>query len=270
MDIPTISNASSYSRLVQDYRQKERSLDAEPDDQQQAELEREKQKVISDLSKRDAEVRAHEEAHANVGGEYASAPQYDLTEGPDGRQYATGGHVNIDVSEEEEPEDTVVKADIVERAALAPAQPSPQDFKVAGEAQAMGNEAQAEIQIRKAEEAKEVLESDRAEETSENSETGNINAPAAINNTTENTSDSSVGSSAIGASAAANSATLESNRPQQKQFSFGLSFPQRFTSNIFQQANPAPSQAQQLLQRFDSLGLTYPPEPIGQQVSISA
>ena len=269
MDIPTISSASSYSRLVQDYRQKERSLDAEPDDQKQAELEREKQKIISDLSKRDTEVRAHEEAHANVGGEYASAPQYDLTEGPDGRQYATGGHVNIDVSEEEEPEDTVVKADVVERAALAPVQPSPQDFKVAGEARAMGNEARAEIQIRKAEEAKEALETDKAESTSDSSETDAV-AGTTPNSPVDNKTENAIGSSASGASAATNSSTLESTEPQQKQFSFGLSFPQRFTSTVFQQANPAPSQAQQLLQRFDSLGLTYPPEPTGQQIATSA
>lgn len=264
MDIPTVSNTSSYSRLVQDYRLKEQNLKTEPNkaqetdqSQDQAVLEREKQKIISDLSQRDTEVRAHEEAHANVGGQYASAPQYDLTEGPDGKQYATGGHVDIDISKEEEPEDTVVKMDIVERAALAPAQPSPQDFKVAGEARVTGNEAQIEVQVNRAEELKKSQESE---------ETG-----AAAEGSDESTADND--SNVVDINSASSTqdnneslAAASQNKP--KQFSFGLSFPQQFISSTSNQ--PDSSQANQLLQRFDSLGLTYPTEPLGQQVSISA
>jgi len=266
MDIPTVSNTSSYSRLVQDYRQKEQNLKASPNqgqetdqNQDQATLEREKQKIISDLSQRDTEVRAHEEAHANVGGQYASAPKYDLTEGPDGKQYATGGHVNIDVSPEKEPEDTVVKMDIVERAALAPAQPSPQDFKVADEARATGNEAQIEVQVNRAEELK---KSQETEETDAVSAEDN-EASTAVDG------DSNVVDINSASSTQDNNESLAAasqNKP--KQFSFGLSFPQQFISSTSNQ--PDSSQANQLLQRFDSLGLTYPPEPLGQQVSISA
>lgn len=102
-------------------------------------------KEIEQLEKRDLEVRAHEQAHANVGGQYAGAPQYEFEVGPDGKQYAVGGEVAIDISEEGAPQETLRKMQQVRAAALAPAEPSPQDLRVAAEAQQKANEARQEI-----------------------------------------------------------------------------------------------------------------------------
>lgn len=110
------------------------------------ELTEEEEKVVRDLKQRDAEVRAHEEAHARVGGSYASAPTYEFQEGPDGKKYAIGGEVQIDASPiEGKPEATIQKLDIVIRAALAPAEPSSQDLRVAQAAREAKLKAQTEL-----------------------------------------------------------------------------------------------------------------------------
>ncbi len=110
------------------------------------ELTEEEKKIVQELKKRDAEVRAHEQAHAAVGGNYASAPSYEYTTGPDGKRYATSGEVQIDTAPVgDNPEATIRKMDIVIRAALAPADPSPQDVQVARQAQQTRAKAQAEL-----------------------------------------------------------------------------------------------------------------------------
>ncbi|MEM6486423.1 MAG: putative metalloprotease CJM1_0395 family protein [Pseudomonadota bacterium] len=107
--------------------------------------EQERQQV-RDLAARDREVRAHEQAHANVGGRYAGSPTYSYQRGPDGRQYAVGGEVSIDISAVPgDPQATIEKARIVRRAALAPAEPSSQDRAVAAEATALEQRARAEL-----------------------------------------------------------------------------------------------------------------------------
>jgi len=98
------------------------------------------------LKNRDREVRAHEQAHANVGGPYAGTPNYQYTKGPDGQQYATSGHVNVDSSKiAGDPAATLQKALQLKRAALAPAQPSQQDRRVAANAQQLAIEASADL-----------------------------------------------------------------------------------------------------------------------------
>lgn len=109
--------------------------------------------VVSDLRARDAEVRRHEEAHARVGGQYAGQPSYSYQTGPDGKRYAVGGEVAIDVSEVPgDPEATINKMVVVKRAALAPAEPSGQDRRVAAYADAQRLEAQAELNSQRLEE----------------------------------------------------------------------------------------------------------------------
>ena len=101
---------------------------------------------LRQLKSRDREVRAHEQAHANVGGPFTGAPNYQYTRGPDGRQYASSGHVNIDSSEiAGDPKATLQKALQLKRAALAPAQPSAQDLRVAARAGQLAIEARAEL-----------------------------------------------------------------------------------------------------------------------------
>lgn len=112
------------------------------------------QKQVNKLAARDREVRAHEQAHKAVGGQYTGAISYDYQRGPDGKQYAVGGEVPIDASEiPGDPEATIEKMRIVKAAALAPAEPSGQDRKVAAMADAKSAQARAELNAQKAEEA---------------------------------------------------------------------------------------------------------------------
>lgn len=108
-------------------------------------------RLLAQLKSRDREVRAHEAAHqAAAGGLVQGAPSYTFQSGPDGRRYAIGGEVSIDISPGSTPEETLVKARQIRAAALAPAEPSSQDFQVAAKAAAMAQEARIEISTRQA------------------------------------------------------------------------------------------------------------------------
>jgi hypothetical protein len=125
---------------------------SQQEDQQKQQAE---QQQIAELKQRDSEVRAHEQAHASLGGQYASSPKYEYERGPDGKRYAVGGEVTIDISEASTPEETIRKAQQVKAAALAPAEPSAQDLRVATEATQLTIEAQNQIANEKAKEAQE-------------------------------------------------------------------------------------------------------------------
>lgn len=112
---------------------------------QQRQQQEAQQREIETLKERDEEVRAHEQAHASIGGQFAGSPQYEYQRGPDGQRYAISGEVSIDISEEPTPEQTVRKMQQVRSAALAPAQPSPQDLQVAAEASRIAFEARNEL-----------------------------------------------------------------------------------------------------------------------------
>lgn len=114
--------------------------DARERQQQQSE-----QREVETLKQRDQEVRAHEQAHASAGGQYAGSPQFDFQRGPDGQRYAVDGQVSIDISSESTPEATIRKMQQVRTAALAPAEPSPQDLQVAAEASRIAFDARNEI-----------------------------------------------------------------------------------------------------------------------------
>lgn len=137
--------------------------------QQQQQQEQQDAKEIEQLKARDQEVRTHEQAHAATGGQYAGSPQYEYTTGPDNKRYITGGEVSIDVSEAKNPEETLRKMEQVRAAALAPAEPSSQDLKVAAEASQKAVEARTDI----AEENREALSSTSGEST-ENSASSTI------------------------------------------------------------------------------------------------
>ena len=106
------------------------------------------------LKQRDQEVRAHERAHQAAAGPYAGGASFTFVRGPDGRQYAVGGEVKIDASPVSgNPEATIGKMEAVVRAALAPAQPSAQDQRVAAQAQATKAKALIELQQKRQDEA---------------------------------------------------------------------------------------------------------------------
>ena len=104
------------------------------------------QKEVEAYKARDQEVHTHERAHQSAGGQYASAPSYTMSRGPDGKRYATGGEVQIDISPVSgDPAATVQKMQQVRSAALAPAEPSSQDMSVAAKASRLESQARAEL-----------------------------------------------------------------------------------------------------------------------------
>lgn len=120
---------------------------------------------IQKLAARDREVRAHEQAHAAVAGQYASSPTYSFVRGPDGVSYAVGGEVKIDTSPiPGDPEATLRKAQQLRRAANAPAEPSSQDSRVAAQATQMEQQARAELREQQAIEAEQRREGGEASE----------------------------------------------------------------------------------------------------------
>jgi hypothetical protein len=102
---------------------------------------------VAKLQARDADVHAHEQAHMAAGGSLVTGPaSYTYERGPDGKQYAVGGEVSVDTSAVAgNPRATLAKAQQIQAAALAPADPSSQDQSVAGQAQAMAAQASAQL-----------------------------------------------------------------------------------------------------------------------------
>ena len=118
----------------------------------------EDQAAIAELSRRDAEVRRHEAAHAAAGGQFAGAPTFQFTKGPNGRSFAVSGEVSIDLSPVPgDPQATIQKMRQVKRAALAPANPSAADRGVAASADKQALAAQLELNKQRAEEAQDQL-----------------------------------------------------------------------------------------------------------------
>lgn len=155
---PGSASDSSKAATAQEEQDKpeESSTTAKPGEPRTPEEEQELQLVISELANRDREVRTHEQAHAAVGGVHAGAPTYTYTRGPDGKRYASGGEVSIDVGAvANDPQATLSKMQVVIRAALAPAEPSAQDRSVASQAQAQMAVARAELAAMQRSEAKE-------------------------------------------------------------------------------------------------------------------
>lgn len=130
-------------------------------------LDSEEEEQVQDLKQRDAEVKAHEQAHMAAGGGLVQgAASYTYAKGPDGGMYAVGGEVKIDTSPAKDPDQTISKMQQVRRAALAPAQPSSTDRSVAAQASQIEAQARSEKASETAEEEKE----DRPEDVEESVE----------------------------------------------------------------------------------------------------
>ncbi len=102
---------------------------------------------LTELKQRDREVRSHEQAHVAAAGQYArGGPSFEYQVGPDGQRYAIGGEVDIDTSPiANDPAATIQKAQQIRAAALAPADPSSQDRRIAAAATQMEAQARAEL-----------------------------------------------------------------------------------------------------------------------------
>lgn len=112
----------------------------------QARIEAAEKEQIARLAARDREVRAHEAAHASIGGQYAGAASFAIRQGPNGVNYAVSGEVPIDVSAiPDDPEATLRKMQTVQRAALAPAEPSAADRAVAAQAAQIAQQARSQL-----------------------------------------------------------------------------------------------------------------------------
>ena len=130
------------------------------------ELSEEDKRKVKELEKIDRHVHVHEEAHLNAAGGYArGGANYDYVTGPDGKRYANAGHVNLDTGPEREPEATIRKADIIRRAALAPADPSPSDRQIAADAVKMGQKAQTELARQRQEQSEKPEQVKKPEQT---------------------------------------------------------------------------------------------------------
>ncbi len=140
--------------------------DSQDDAQQQQD-----QTLLSELAARDREVRMHERAHAAVGGQFAGAPTYEYTRGPDGNSYAISGEVSISTSAiAGDLEATIAKAEQVQSAALAPSDPSPADRRIAAQAAQTAAQARVELVIQKQEEQQLLNEARANEEAAEQAE----------------------------------------------------------------------------------------------------
>ncbi len=101
---------------------------------------------VAKLKQRDQEVRTHEQAHRAAGGAHAGAISLQFTQGPDGKRYAVEGSVPIDLSPVKgDPTATIRKMQQVQRAAVAPANPSAADRRVAAQARRAEQQARAEL-----------------------------------------------------------------------------------------------------------------------------
>lgn len=102
---------------------------------------------VVELKRRDAEVKAHEQAHTSAAGNLVQGgTSFDYETGPDGKRYAVGGEVSIDTSTVPgDPQATLIKAQKIRRAASAPVDPSAQDRSVAAEASRIEAQARSEI-----------------------------------------------------------------------------------------------------------------------------
>ncbi|NTV49114.1 MAG: hypothetical protein HGB32_06910 [Geobacteraceae bacterium] len=103
------------------------------------------QAQIAQLKAIELKVKAHEAAHKSAGGTMTGPVSYSYTRGPDGKNYITGGEVPISVSSGKTPQETISRMEQVIQAALAPADPSPQDRAVAAQAAAQQQAARQEL-----------------------------------------------------------------------------------------------------------------------------
>ena len=90
-------------------------------------------------------IRAHVAAHMAAVGGFSGSASYVYAKGPDGKMYVVGGEVPIQAPEGKTPDETIKNMEIVQRAALAPPDPSAQDLAVAAAAMQIESRARAAI-----------------------------------------------------------------------------------------------------------------------------
>jgi len=87
-------------------------------------------RVLDKFKQKDADVKAHEQAHASKA--QTTAPiSYNYQVGPDGKLYATGGHVRLDTSIPKDEKAASFKLDQLRNAASSPNELSSADAQIA-------------------------------------------------------------------------------------------------------------------------------------------
>jgi hypothetical protein len=114
---------------------------------QEPELTLRERMEVQRLQQIDRSVREHEHAHQRAALDLAvSGPNFELERGPDGKKYAVGGEVNIDASlVGADAGQTIEKALKIQRAALAPNDPSPKDLRAATQARIVESKAHRKL-----------------------------------------------------------------------------------------------------------------------------
>ncbi len=159
---PDSENISQEKRAKLDLSKSLPSKDSKESSPFKKELSLRDKLALEKLKRRDREVRNHEMAHVLAGGPYVlGGPHYIFVVGPDGKLYAVGGEVKIDLSPvPNDPDATIRKAETIKRAALAPANPSAQDRAVAAKAEQMAMKARMEKLKKQLEELQQKQERD--------------------------------------------------------------------------------------------------------------
>ncbi len=143
-------------------------------------LTQQEQQQLQKLKLRDTEVKAHEQAHLSIAGQYAAGgASFSFETGPDGVKYAVGGEVPIDIGKEDTPEATILKMQTVKRAALAPASPSSADRMIAAQADQKAAQARQELMQEQNSNAQELFANDSTNSFSEQS-AGNSDTESTI------------------------------------------------------------------------------------------
>lgn len=146
---PTVTDKQPLEPIFTNSQDTEDATESETKEKEQSESKAsisQEEQLLAQLSSRDAEVRAHEQAHSAVGGYLAQSPKFSYEQGSDGRRYAVDGEVQIDISVVSgDPQATVTKMQKVYAAAMAPTSPSMADIRVATEALKKLNIAKAEL-----------------------------------------------------------------------------------------------------------------------------
>lgn len=139
------TNTKSDSLTLSD-KSKDKAQESKNAGNSEQSLSEEEKAVVQKLKQRDEEVKRHEQAHLSAGGGLVrGGASFSYQTGPDGKKYAIGGEVQIDISPEEDPRATMTKMQQVKRAALAPSDPSSQDRVVAAMASKIEAQAAAEL-----------------------------------------------------------------------------------------------------------------------------
>ena len=150
MSLSSISTYTTVSNAQLDKKddganQSRNTVEKDKEKQTPQKLTTDEERVVRDLQSRDSEVKAHEAAHQAAGGGMTGAATYTYQQGPDGKMYAIGGEVSIATAEGSTPQEKIANARQVAAAAMAPANPSPQDYAVASSARVMEMKAQQEL-----------------------------------------------------------------------------------------------------------------------------